>query len=131
MKPLYSRQVDLANEGAQGLGYKDLGAMWRSNYDMTPDEFAIELDRLWGQVKPLYDDLHCYVRAELGKEYGEDKVPQDGPIPAHLLGNMWAQQWGNIYDLVAPENADPGYDVTTQLAAHNYDEIKMSIRELF
>ncbi|GLX84700.1 peptidase M2 [Thalassotalea loyana] len=125
MKPLYSRQVDLANEGAQGLGYKDLGAMWRSNYDMTPDEFAIELDRLWGQVKPLYDDLHCYVRAELGKEYGEDKVPQDGPIPAHLLGNMWAQQWGNIYDLVAPENADPGYDVTTQLAAHNYDEIKM------
>jgi len=125
MKPLYSRQVDLANEGAQGLGYKDLGAMWRSNYDMTPDEFAIELDRLWGQVKPLYDDLHCYVRAELGKEYGEDKVPQDGPIPSHLLGNMWAQQWGNIYDLVAPENADPGYDVTTQLATHDYDEIKM------
>ncbi|QOL27117.1 M2 family metallopeptidase [Thalassotalea sp. LPB0316] len=125
MKPLYSRQVVLANEGAEGLGYKDLGAMWRSNYDMTPDDFANELDRLWGQVKPLYDDLHCYVRAELGKEYGEDKVPQDGPIPAHLLGNMWAQQWGNIYDLVAPENADPGYDVTTQLAKHNYDEIKM------
>ncbi|GLX83177.1 M2 family metallopeptidase [Thalassotalea eurytherma] len=125
MKPLYAKQVELANEGAQGLGYKDLGAMWRSNYDMTPDEFATELDRLWGQVKPLYDDLHCYVRAELGEEYGEDKVPQDGPIPAHLLGNMWAQQWGNIYDLVAPENADPGYDVTTQLATHNYDEIKM------
>ncbi len=125
MKPLYAKQVELANEGAQGLGYKDLGAMWRSNYDMTPDEFATELDRLWGQVKPLYDDLHCYVRAELGEEYGEDKIPQDGPIPAHLLGNMWAQQWGNIYDLVAPENGDPGYDVTTQLATHNYDEIKM------
>ena len=125
MKPLYARQVELANEGAQGLGYKDLGAMWRSNYDMTPDEFATELDRLWGQVKPLYDDLHCYVRAELGEEYGEDKVPQDGPIPAHLLGNMWAQQWGNIYDLVAPENADPGYDVTTQLAKHSYDELTM------
>ena len=125
MKPLYERQVELGNEGAQGLGYTDLGAMWRSNYDMTPDEFATELDRLWGQVKPLYDDLHCYVRAELGEQYGNDKVPQDQPIPAHLLGNMWAQTWGNIYDVVAPENADPGYDVTKQLAAHNYSEIDM------
>jgi peptidyl-dipeptidase A len=125
MKPLYMRQAALANEGAQGLGYADLGAMWRSNYDMPADEFAKELDRLWGQVKPLYDDLHCYVRSELGKTYGEDKVPQDQPIPAHLLGNMWAQSWGNIYDLVAPENADPGYDVTEQLAANDYDEIKM------
>ncbi|MEW6991289.1 M2 family metallopeptidase [Colwelliaceae bacterium 6441] len=125
MKPLFARQTELGNEGAQGLGYKDLGAMWRSNYDMPADDFAKELDRIWGQVKPLYDDLHCYVRSELGKTYGEDKVPQDKPIPAHLLGNMWAQSWGNIYDLVAPEDADPGYDVTAQLAAHNYDEIKM------
>ncbi len=125
MKPLYERQSELANEGAQGLGYKDLGAMWRSNYDMPADDFAKELDRLWGQVKPLYDDLHCYVRSELGEQYGTDKVPQDQAIPAHLLGNMWAQSWGNIYDLVAPENADPGYDVTKQLAKHNYDEIKM------
>ncbi|ARD45454.1 M2 family metallopeptidase [Colwellia sp. PAMC 21821] len=125
MKPLYTRQAALGNEGAQGLGYADLGAMWRSNYDMSADEFAKELDRLWGQVKPLYDDLHCYVRTELGKTYGEDKVPQDQPIPAHLLGNMWAQSWGNIYDLVAPEDADPGYDVTQQLAANNYDEVSM------
>ena len=125
MKPLYTRQAQLANEGAKGLGYKDLGAMWRSNYDMPADDFAKELDRLWGQVKPLYDDLHCYVRSELGETYGTDKVPQDKPIPAHLLGNMWAQSWGNIYDVVAPEDADPGYDVTKQLAANNYDEIKM------
>tara|TARA_B110000090_G_scaffold99922_1_gene112447 strand:- start:6224 stop:8071 length:1848 start_codon:yes stop_codon:yes gene_type:complete len=125
MKPLFARQSELGNQGAQGLGYKDLGAMWRSNYDMPADDFANELDRLWGQVKPLYDDLHCYVRSELAEEYGEDKVQQDQPIPAHLLGNMWAQSWGNIYDLVAPDNADPGYDVTKQLAANNYDEIKM------
>ncbi len=125
MKPLYIRQAELANEGAQGLGYADLGTMWRSNYDMPADEFAKELDRLWGQVKPLYDDLHCYVRSELGKTYGEDKVPQDQPIPAHLLGNMWAQSWGNIYDLVAPEDADPGYNLTEQLAKNDYDEIKM------
>jgi peptidyl-dipeptidase A len=125
MKALYERQVVLANEGAQGLGYQDLGAMWRSNYDMPADEFANELDRLWGQVKPLYDDLHCYVRTELGKKYGADKVPQNGPIPAHLLGNMWAQSWENIYELVAPEDADPGYDLTKQLAEHDYDELKM------
>jgi peptidyl-dipeptidase A len=125
MKPLYTRQAELANEGANGLGYKDLGAMWRSNYDMPADDFAKELDRLWGQVKPLYDDLHCYVRSELGEQYGTDKVPQDGPIPAHLLGNMWAQSWGNVYDLVAPQDADPGFDLTKQLETHNYDEIKM------
>ncbi|WP_371378464.1 M2 family metallopeptidase [Thalassotalea aquiviva] len=125
MKPLYVREVELANEGAQGLGYPDLGAMWRSNYDMPADEFGQELDRLWGQVKPLYDALHCHVRAELGEHYGEDNVPQDQPIPAHLLGNMWAQSWGNIYDLVGPQNSDPGFDVTEQLAKHQYSEIDM------
>lgn len=125
MKPLFVEQSKLANEGAKGLGYKDLGTMWRSNYDMPADDFAKELDRLWGQVKPLYEDLHCYVKDKLAQKYGEDKVPADQPIPAHLLGNMWAQTWGNIYDVVAPENADPGYNVTEQLAKHNYDEIKM------
>ncbi|NRA71462.1 MAG: M2 family metallopeptidase [Gammaproteobacteria bacterium] len=125
MKELYTRQTQLANEGANGLGYKDLGAMWRSNYDMPADDFGKELNRLWGQVKPLYDDLHCYVRSELSQTYGEDKVALDKPIPAHLLGNMWAQSWGNIYDLVAPKNADPGYDITKQLAVHQYDEVKM------
>ncbi|MCM2679455.1 M2 family metallopeptidase [Echinimonas agarilytica] len=125
MKSLYQRQVELTNEGAQGLGFKDLGQMWRSNYDMEPDAFALELDRLWGQVKPLYDSLHCHVRAKLGEQYGENVVPQNGAIPAHLTGNMWAQTWGNIYDIVGPESADPGYDLTEQLAVHNYDEISM------
>ena len=125
MRKLYQRQVELTNEGAQALGYADTGAMWRSKYDMPADDFANELDRIWGQVKPLYNSLQCHVRARLGEKYGTDKVPQDRPIPAHLLGNMWAQSWGNIYDLVGPKDADPGYDVTKLLAAHNYDEIKM------
>lgn len=125
MKPLYMKQAELGNLGANSLGYKDIGVMWRSKYDMPADDFAKELDRTWQQVKPLYDDLHCYVRAELSKEYGEDKVPLDQPMPAHLLGNMWAQSWGNIYDLVAPDDADPGYNLTEQLKKHNYDEIKM------
>jgi len=125
MKPLYVREVELANEGARELGYADTGAMWRSKYDMEPDAFAAELDKQWNAVKPLYDALHCHVRAKLGEKYGNDKVPQDKPIPAHLLGNMWAQSWGNIYDLVAPANSDPGYDVTKLLADKGYDELKM------
>lgn len=125
MRPLFEREVELANEGAQDLGYANLSELWRSQYDMKPDEFSIELDRLWDQVKPLYDSLHCYVRGELNEKYGDKIVPKQGAIPAHLLGNMWAQSWGNIYDQVAPEDADPGYDVTQLLAAQNYDEIKM------
>ncbi|SFD61080.1 M2 family metallopeptidase [Pseudoalteromonas denitrificans] len=125
MRPLYEKQVALTNEGAKEFGYADTGAMWRSKYDMPADDFAKELDRVWGQVKPLYDSLHCHVRAKLGDKYGEEKVPQNQAIPAHLLGNMWAQSWGNIYELVAPENADPGYDVTELLAKHDYDEVQM------
>lgn len=125
MRPLYQRQVELANEGARELGYADTGAMWRSKYDMDANAFATELDKQWSAVKPLYEALHCHVRAKLSEKYGADKVPLDKPIPAHLLGNMWAQGWGNIYDLVAPENSDPGYDVTKLLADKNYDELKM------
>lgn len=125
MRPLFQREVELANEGAKDLGYANLSELWRSQYDMKPDDFSQELDRLWGQVKPLYESLHCYVRGELNKKYGDNIAPTTGPIPAHLLGNMWAQQWGNVYDLVAPDNADPGYDVTELLAKNGYDEHKM------
>ena len=125
MRPLFQREVELANEGAKDLGYANLSELWRSQYDMKPDDFSQELERLWGQVKPLYESLHCYVRGELNKEYGDNIAPTTEPIPAHLLGNMWAQQWGNVYDLVAPDNADPGYDVTELLAKNGYDEHKM------
>ncbi|MEZ9822751.1 M2 family metallopeptidase [Shewanella sp. 10N.286.45.A1] len=125
MRPLFEREVELANEGAQDLGYENLSELWRSQYDMKPDDFSNELDRLWGQVKPLYDSLHCYVRGELNEQYGDTVAPATGAIPAHLLGNMWAQSWGNVYDQVAPQDADPGYDVTELLAQHNYDEVKM------
>jgi peptidyl-dipeptidase A len=125
MKTLYEEEVVLANEGAKELGFADISELWRGSYDMPADDFAIELDRLWGQVKPFYDALHCHVRAELGNQYGTDKVPQDQPIPAHLLGNMWAQSWGNIYDIVKPKQALEVIDVTQALATHNYDEIKM------
>jgi len=112
MRERYTRYVALMNQGARELGYADTGALWRSNYDMPPDAFAAEMDRLWGQVKPLYDSLHCYVRWNLNKKYGDKIVPPHGPIPAHLLGNIWAQEWGNIYDVVAPPKASSGYDLT-------------------
>jgi peptidyl-dipeptidase A len=116
----FTRYVELANKGASQLGFKDNGAMWRSGYDMDPDAFAKELDRLWEQVKPLYLSLHTYVRARLHAKYG-DLVPENGPIPAYLLGNMWAQDWDNIYPLVQPPNADPGYDLTELLKKHTVD----------
>ena len=127
MRDQYTRYVSLMNEGASELGYRDVGAMWRSKYDMTPDAFATEIDRLWGQVKPLYDSLHCYVRSSLTRKYGEKVVAPGQPIPAHLLGNIWAQEWGNVYDVVAPKNLPgPGYDLTKILEKKkNFTEIDM------
>lgn len=125
MRAQYQRMVEIANEGAVDLGYSDVGQLWRSSYDMDPDEFALEMDRLWGQVKPLYDALHCHVRAGLNTHYGDEVAPPNGPIPAHLLGNMWAQSWGNIYPLVAPQDADPGYDLTQRILDSGMSEIEM------
>ncbi len=125
MRPQYQRFVELGNQGARELGFKDLGAMWRSKYDMPPDDFTAELDRLWDQVRPLYESLHCYVRARLLETYGPEVVPAEGPIPAHLLGNMWAQTWSNIFPLVAPAAADPGFDLTERLNAKGVDEREM------
>ncbi len=121
MAPLYSRMVEIANEGANELGFDNLADMWLSNYDMPPEEMEAEVERLWSQVEPLYEQLHCHVRAGLNAEYGDEVQPLDGPIRADLLGNMWAQQWSNIYDLVAPEGAsDDGLDVTALLEAQGY-----------
>jgi len=125
MRPLYSRFVELSNEGAKAIGFDNTGDLWRSGYDMSPAEFEKETDRLWTQVKPLYDDLHCYVRAKLAKTYGTEKVPANGPIPAHLLGNMWAQEWGNIYPLVEPYKGEASLDVTAGLKRKKYDEKKL------
>jgi len=125
MRPLYERMVALSNEGAREIGFQDTGALWRSGYDMPPEAFEKEAQRLWGQVKPLYDDLHCYVRARLAKQYGEDKVPAGKAIPAHLLGNMWAQEWNNISNLVEPYQGQPSLDVSAEIQAQKYDAVRM------
>ena len=126
MRKDFAREVVIANQGAKGLGYADVGALWRSGYDMTPAQFEATTDTLWKQVEPLYKALHTYVRWKLNAQYGDAVQPKTGPIRADLLGNMWAQEWGNIYDVVAPAGAgDVGYDVGDLLKAKGYDPIKM------
>ncbi len=121
----FSRYVELANEGAKELGFPNTGAMWRSKYDLPPDDFAKEVDRLWEQVKPLYLSLHAYTRKKLIERYGPQVVPPNQPIPAHLLGNMWAQSWDNLYPLLAPANADPGFDLTKILTSRKASAVDM------
>jgi peptidyl-dipeptidase A len=123
MRQRYSRFVDLSNQGAREIGFKDTGALWRAGYDMTPEEFSADLERLWNQVRPLYLSLHTFVRWKLAEKYGPDIVPPDGPIPAHLLGNPWAQEWGNIYDLlgVTEGKGGVGVNVTELLKKKNLD----------
>ena len=125
MRQKYARFVQLSNAGAKELGFKDTGAMWRSSYDMTPDEFSAEMERLWRQVEPLYISLHAYVRKQLIKKYGKVADRPDGLIPSQLLGNMWAQEWGNIYPVVAPADSNQGYDLTELLKSHNVNELGM------
>lgn len=125
MRDDFKRYVELANKGARELGFTDTGALWRSKYDMPPDAFAAEVERLWNQVKPLYVSLHTYMRNKLREKYGPAVVPEKGPIPAHLLGNMWAQSWDNLYEDVAPPNADPGYNLTEILKSKKIDEREM------
>jgi len=124
MRKDYARFVELSNKGARALDYPDTGAMWRGKYDMPPDAFAKELDRLWDQLRPLYLSLHTYVRAKLHEKYGAI-VPENGPIPAHLLGNLWQQDWSNIYDLVAPAGEKPVFSLTENLKAKKIEPLEM------
>ena len=121
MRQRYARMVELGNEGSKDLGYPDVGALWRANYDMPPDEFAKELDRLWGQLQPLYLSLHAYVRGQLVKKYGPSVVPAKGAIPAHLLGNIWAQEWNNVYDLMDSPKPTESFNLTKILQDRKTD----------
>ena len=126
MKDDYAELVDRMNGGARELGFADTGALWRSNYDMDPDAFKALTEKLWHEVKPLYEQVHCYTRTKLNTEFGDEVQADEGPIRADLLGNMWAQQWANVYDLVAPEGAgDLGYDLNVLLADAGYDPLRM------
>ena len=115
MRGDYTRFVELVNEGSKEMGFADAGEMWRSGYDMTPAEIAAETDRLWGQVKPLYEQLHCYTRTKLQATYGVEKGQVNGLLPAHLMGNMWQQDWGNLWDMLEPYKGAGSLDITGAL----------------
>jgi peptidyl-dipeptidase A len=125
LKPLYARYVSLANEGAREIGFRNLGELWRARYDMTPQMFEQDIERLWSEVAPLYEQLHCYTRAKLRARYGKAQVSERGPIPAHLLGNMWAQDWGNLYPELEPYPGQGELDVSKALKQQGYDETRM------
>jgi peptidyl-dipeptidase A len=122
----YAKYVELSNKGARAMGFADTGALWRSRYDMAPDAFSAEMERLWQQVKPLYDSLHTYTRYKLRQAYGPDVVPADGPIPAHLLGNMWAQSWDNLYPMLKPAGLEKGEDLTALLEERKTSAVEMT-----
>ena len=121
----FTKYVELANAGARTMGFTDVGQWWKSGYDMTPEQFEAETDRLYNQLKPLYTQLHCYTRAKLNKLYGDKVVGKTGPIPAHLTGNMWAQTWNWLYKDLEPFPGQPTIDVTPALAKPEYDDKKM------
>ncbi len=125
MKADYVRMVEIANEGARELGFTDLAEMWLSNYDMPAADMEAEVERLWSEVEPLYEQLHCQVRTGLNAQYGDAVQPATGPIRADLLGNMWAQQWNTIYPITGPKSEGPGYDLTEQLVENDFDPLKM------
>lgn len=125
-KQMYVDYVALSNKGAREMGFADTGALWRSGYDMPPDAFAAEMERLWQQVKPLYDSLHEYTRYKLRQTYGPDVVPLTGPIPAQLFGNMWSQTWSNLYPILKPANGASDYDLSKVLAARNTSAKEMA-----
>jgi peptidyl-dipeptidase A len=126
MRNDYAGLVSLANEGARELGYAETGVLWRSWYDMPPDEFARTVERLWAQLEPMYKNLQCYARARLNDKYGDAVQPRTGAIRADLLGDMWAQSWGNVDDLLAPKDAELGYNLTQALVKQDYDAVKLA-----
>ncbi|XP_059056714.1 angiotensin-converting enzyme-like [Achroia grisella] len=119
----FTEYIQMDNEAAKLNGYDSVAEWWLSEYesDDSEDQFA----SLWSQIKPLYQQIHAYVRRQLRLKYGEDVVPTKGPIPAHLLGNIWAQTWGNIEKFTRPYPNKADVDVTSALIAQNYTVLKM------
>jgi peptidyl-dipeptidase A len=121
MRDRYADLVNLSNQGAREIGFKDTGELWRGGYDMPAEDFSADLERLWKQVEPLYLELHTYVRRKLIAKYGAAATRPDGMVPAQLFGNMWAQEWGNIYDIVAPGGSPKTLDIGETLQARHVD----------
>ncbi|XP_023709010.1 angiotensin-converting enzyme isoform X1 [Cryptotermes secundus] len=120
---MFEHYVALSNEAATLNNFTDNAEYWLKDYE-SPD-FRDQVARLWDQVRPLYLQLHAYVRRKLRETYGEKLVTARGPIPAHLLGNMWSQTWNNILDISTPYPDKEAVDVTPQMKKQGYTPVKM------
>ncbi|XP_057277957.1 angiotensin-converting enzyme [Pezoporus wallicus] len=123
LRAKYEEFVKLSNEAYQMDGFEDTGSYWRSWYDSA--SFEDDLEHLYNQLEPLYLNLHAFVRRKLYDRYGPKYINLKGPIPAHLLGNMWAQQWNNIYDLMVPYPDKPNLDVTSTMVQQGWNATHM------
>jgi len=130
-RDLYIKYVGLANDGAKAIGFPDVATMWKSGYDMPADAFEAEVDRLFNQMKPLYEQLHCYTRRKLNLMYGDKVAPKAGPIPAHLTGNMWAQSWGYLYPALEPFKGQAAIDVSPTIEKKLTDKQMVQLGEAF
>ncbi|XP_008937519.1 PREDICTED: angiotensin-converting enzyme 2 [Merops nubicus] len=133
MRPLYEEYVELKNEVAKLNGYSDYGDYWRANYEADyPEEYKYSRDQLiedvektFEQIKPLYQQLHAYVRHRLEQVYGPKLISPTGCLPAHLLGDMWGRFWTNLYALTVPYPAKPNIDVTSAMVQKKWDAMKI------
>ncbi|NWI33356.1 ACE2 enzyme, partial [Sula dactylatra] len=133
MRPLYEEYVELKNEVARLNSYSDYGDYWRANYEADyPEEYKYSRDQLvedvektFEQIKPLYQQLHAYVRHRLEQVYGPKLISSTGCLPAHLLGDMWGRFWTNLYALTVPYPAKPNIDVTSAMVQKKWDAIRI------
>uniref|UniRef100_A0A8D3AI04 Angiotensin-converting enzyme n=1 Tax=Scophthalmus maximus TaxID=52904 RepID=A0A8D3AI04_SCOMX len=123
LKDHYPRFVELSNNASQADGFADTGADWRSWYETKT--FEQDLEKLYQTIEPLYKNLHAFVRRQLYNQYGPKYINLKGPIPAHLLGNMWAQTWNNIYGIMIPFPDKPNLDVTDEMVKQGYNATHM------
>lgn len=122
LRNTFMRYLDLANQAAYRHGFRDAGEQMRSAYE-DPEFFFVVQD-LWTSVLPLYKQLFTFVRSGLMRKYGMQTVRPDGPIPAHLLGNMWGQNWRSIMDVVMPGPMETP-DVTGEMVRQGFTPLKI------
>lgn len=123
VKEKFERYVQLLNEAARLNGFEDASGLWQNAYDY--DGFEDNIKQLWQQLSPLYQQLHAYMRTRLRGIYGVDKIREDGPIPAHLLGTIHSQQWAPLTEATQPFPSKAAIDVTPAMAEKKMSAVDM------
>ncbi|XP_052286831.1 angiotensin-converting enzyme-like [Dreissena polymorpha] len=135
MKDKYERMIGLLNKGATDNGFANYADAWEESQFDSTDDIEEQAAKLWMEIKPLYEQLHAYVRHRLAAYYHDYRsfnndikfwgVFRQGAMPAHLQGNMWSQQWENIYDIVKPYPEEVEKDYDKMLKEKVFDAAKL------